>query len=174
MYSEPVCTISRWLAAVDGSDVYVERLGQGEEVVLIHGFGWSERPRQGQAYSFDNQVKTVLGVLDALGIERAHLIGHSYGGGIALWLASHHPQRVRSLVLMGSLLPGTEFESGRRLPSTGPLTPVAVRWMLRRGFLRMALESPYYDPGKVDDALGESYRERLRVEGVEPFLAGSS
>ena len=186
--------------AVDGSDVYVERWGQGEAVVLIHGFGgsshnwsrvaedfadrfwlvapdlrgfgWSERPHQRQAYSFENQVKTVLGVLDALEIERAHLVGHSYGGGVALWLASSYPERVRSLVLVGSLFPGTEFDSGRRLPSTGPLTPMAVRWMLRPSFLRNALQDSYYDPEKVDDALVDSYRERLRIEGINRAFRG--
>lgn len=185
---------------VDGSQVYVEQWGAGEPVLLIHGFGgsshnwarvaeeladryrlvapdlrgfgWSERPPDRDAYSFDNQVATVLGVLDALEVERAHVVGHSYGGGVALWLASRHPQRVRSLTLIGSTFPGTEFESGRRLPSAGPLTPLAVRWMLRPSFLRNALESSYFDPGKVDDALVEEYRDRLRVEGVNRAFRG--
>ena len=185
---------------VDGSEVYVERWGRGEAVLLIHGFGgsshnwsrvaedladdfwlvapdlrgfgWSERPDSRQAYSFENQVRTVLGVLDALEIERAHVVGHSYGGGVALWLANRHPERVRSLVLVGSTLPGTEYDSGRRLPSAGPLTPMAVRWMLRPAFLRNALESSYYDPDKVDDALVASYKERLSVEGVNRAFRG--
>lgn len=185
---------------IDGSEVYVERWGEGEAVVLVHGFGgsshnwsrvaeslsdrywlvapdlrgfgWSERPDQRQEYSFENQVKTVLGVLDALEIERAHVVGHSYGGGVALWLASRYPERVRSLVLVGSTLPGTEFDSGQRLPSAGPLTPLAVRWMLRPSFIRNALQSSYYDPARVDDALVDSYRERLRVEGVNRAFRG--
>ena len=185
---------------VDGSQVYVEQWGVGDPVLLIHGFGgsshnwvrvadelsdryqlvapdlrgfgWSERPHEYQAYSFENQVETVLGVLDALEIDRAHVVGHSYGGGVALWLASRHPERVRSLVLVGSTLPGTEFDTGRRLRSAGPLTPIAVRWMLRPSFLRNALESSYYDPGKVDEALVEEYRERLRVEGVNRAFRG--
>ena len=183
-----------------GSEVYVEQWGQGEPVLLIHGFGgsshnwepvaedlaenyrliapdlrgfgWSERPADKAVYAFESQVELVLGVLDVLGIERAHVVGHSYGGGVALWLASRNPERVRSLVLVGSTLPGTEFEAGRSLPNAGPLTPMAVRWMLRPSFLRNALESSYYDPEKVDGDLVEDYRERLRVEGVNRAFRG--
>ena len=41
--------------------------------------------------------------MDALGIEKAHLVGNSFGGGIALRLATRHPDRVDKLVLMGSM-----------------------------------------------------------------------
>ena len=46
--------------------------------------------------------------MDALGIEKAHLVGNSFGGGIALRLATQHPDRVGKLVLMGSM--GVPFE----------------------------------------------------------------
>ena len=46
--------------------------------------------------------------MDALGIEKAHLVGNSFGGGIALRLATKHPDRVDKMVLMGSM--GVPFE----------------------------------------------------------------
>ncbi|SEP89343.1 2-hydroxymuconate semialdehyde hydrolase [Solimonas aquatica] len=71
------------------------------------GFGFTERP-QGISYTMDAWVQHLLGVLDALGIERAHLVGNSFGGALALALATRHPQRVARLVLMGSV--GVRFK----------------------------------------------------------------
>ncbi|PHV03874.1 2-hydroxy-6-oxo-2,4-heptadienoate hydrolase [Janthinobacterium sp. BJB412] len=65
------------------------------------GFGYTERPA-GVRYTMENWVAHILGFMDALGIERAHVVGNSFGGGLALALAIQAPQRVRRLVLMGS------------------------------------------------------------------------
>jgi pimeloyl-ACP methyl ester carboxylesterase len=71
------------------------------------GFGYSERPADVK-YGLDTWADQTLGVMDALGIEKAHLIGNSFGGAIALRLATKHPDRVDKLVLMGSM--GVPFE----------------------------------------------------------------
>jgi pimeloyl-ACP methyl ester carboxylesterase len=62
-------------------------------------------------YSGSDLVEDVVGILDALGIERAHLVGISMGGGIAQFVALDHPERVASLTLI-STSPG----SGADLP----------------------------------------------------------
>ena len=66
------------------------------------GFGFSDRPA-GQAYTMEAWVAQAVGVLDALDIERSDLVGNSFGGALALALAIRHPQRVRRLVMMGSV-----------------------------------------------------------------------
>jgi pimeloyl-ACP methyl ester carboxylesterase len=71
------------------------------------GFGYSDRPADVK-YSLDTWADQTLGVMDALGIEKAHLIGNSFGGAIALRLATKNPDRVDKLVLMGSM--GVPFE----------------------------------------------------------------
>ncbi|MFD0431375.1 alpha/beta fold hydrolase [Streptomyces zhihengii] len=43
-----------------------------------------------------------LGLMDALGIDRAHVVGHSAGGLIAQWIAAEHPERLESLTVIGS------------------------------------------------------------------------
>lgn len=68
----------------------------------IVGFGYTERP-SGIDYGLDTWTAHALGVLDALGIERAHVVGNSFGGSLALALAIRHPERVQRLVLMGSV-----------------------------------------------------------------------
>ena len=71
------------------------------------GFGFSDRPKD-VTYSLQTWADQTVGVMDALGIEKAHLIGNSFGGGIALRLATRHPDRVQKMVLMGSM--GVPFE----------------------------------------------------------------
>ncbi|MQA83873.1 MAG: alpha/beta fold hydrolase [Streptosporangiales bacterium] len=64
------------------------------------GFGCSDKPEiQGQFFTFS--ADTLAGLLDALGIERAHLVGNSLGGGTAVRFALRHPDRAGRLVLMG-------------------------------------------------------------------------
>jgi 2-hydroxymuconate-semialdehyde hydrolase len=66
------------------------------------GFGFTDRPA-GQAYSMDVWVQQALDLLDALGVPQVDLVGNSFGGALALALAIRAPQRVRRLVLMGSV-----------------------------------------------------------------------
>lgn len=73
----------------------------------ILGFGFTERPVNA-VYTMEVWVQHLIGFLDALGIEKAHLVGNSFGGGLALRTAATHPNRVADLVLMGSV--GAPFE----------------------------------------------------------------
>ena len=61
------------------------------------GHGWSELPDR--PYTIDVLAAHLLGLLDALGIERAHLSGESLGGWVAAWTAAQAPDRVDRLVL---------------------------------------------------------------------------
>lgn len=68
--------------------------------VITHdhrGIGQSEPSRSG--YTVDRIAADVIGLMDALEIERAHVVGHSTGGAIAQTLAVEHPGRLASVVL---------------------------------------------------------------------------
>jgi pimeloyl-ACP methyl ester carboxylesterase len=71
------------------------------------GFGYSDRP-EGIEYGLETWANQTVGLMDTLGIQKAHLVGNSFGGAIALRIASQHPERVGKLVLMGSM--GVHFE----------------------------------------------------------------
>lgn len=70
------------------------------------GFGYSDRP-EGYEYSCQNWADQVVNFMDALGIQKAHLVGNSFGGSNALRLITQHPERVEKLALMGSM--GVDF-----------------------------------------------------------------
>ena len=76
------------------------------------GHGESDAPDDVALYSMDACVAQVIAVLDAVGIARAHFIGYSMGGRVALSLAASEPGRVGSLVLVG-VSPGERDPAAR-------------------------------------------------------------
>ena len=64
------------------------------------GFGDSDHPASG--YTFQELAADAVALLDALGIERAAIVGHSFGSFVAREVAISHPQRVTALVLIGT------------------------------------------------------------------------
>jgi 2-hydroxy-6-oxonona-2,4-dienedioate hydrolase/4,5:9,10-diseco-3-hydroxy-5,9,17-trioxoandrosta-1(10),2-diene-4-oate hydrolase len=130
---------------VDGKPIFVAEAGSGPAVVMLHGGGPGasgvsnysrniaalathyrvivpDMPGYGRSDKhvdhsdpFGYLADMIRGLLDALGIDTAHLIGNSYGGAAALRLALDTPNRVRKLVLMGPGGVGTT----RGVPTAG-------------------------------------------------------
>jgi pimeloyl-ACP methyl ester carboxylesterase len=185
---------------VDGRQVYVEQQGAGQVVVLLHGFGessyswrqvmpelarsfrvvapdlngfgWTERPRDPQSYTREGQERLVLGVLGALGVTRAQFVGHSYGGSLTLFLASRHPELVRSMVLIDSAAPTYSDDRRSRVASLRPLDSLFVRLALTPRHIRGSLLASVYDPALVTPGLVRAYLERLRVHGEDDAYYG--
>lgn len=117
---------------VNGIRIYYELHGSGPPLLLIEGLGcalWCWQPllpvlaRHYTVIAYDNRgvgrsdqpempysiplmADDAAGLLQSLGVERAHVLGHSMGGYIAQELALLYPERVSSLVLMASALSG--------------------------------------------------------------------
>lgn len=126
------------------------------------GFGYSERP-EGFAYGMDAWVRQAVGLLDALGIERADLVGNSFGGGLALALAIRHPERVRRLVLMGSV--GVPFELTPGLDAVWGYEPSLAA-------MRALLDIFAFDRSRVTDELARlRYEASIRPGFQESFAA---
>jgi pimeloyl-ACP methyl ester carboxylesterase len=104
------------------------------------GYGSSRLPAGG----FAANARAVLADLDSRGIERAVLVGHSYGGGVALWAAALAPHRVEAVVLLASVGPGCVNGWDRLLaaPGAGPLCALAAwrltPWLARARLARIA------------------------------------
>ena len=73
----------------------------------LRGFGESDRPEAIEDYSIGRSVADMSDVLDALGVERAHVVGHDWGAGLAWALAAFVPDRVDRLVVMSVGHPNT-------------------------------------------------------------------
>ncbi len=70
-------------------------------LVDLRGHGRSDRPDSG--YHMDDMAGDVIGVMDQLSLERAHVVGSSLGAEVGLSMAANYPQRVHSLVCDGAL-----------------------------------------------------------------------
>jgi 4,5:9,10-diseco-3-hydroxy-5,9,17-trioxoandrosta-1(10),2-diene-4-oate hydrolase len=138
-------TMTERIVRVNGKEVFVADTGAGPPAVLLHGGGPGasgvsnysrniealahnyhvivpDMPGYGRsakgvdrADPFGYLADHIRGMLDVLGIDRAHLVGNSYGGACALRLALDTPHRVDKLVLMGPGGVGTT----RGLPTNG-------------------------------------------------------
>lgn len=124
------------------------------------GFGFSDRP-EGVAYGKPTWTAQAIGLLDALGIDKAHVVGNSFGGAIALDLAIRHPDRIGRLALMGSV--GVDF----------PITPgLDAVWGYEPSIesMRKLLDIFAYDRSLVNDELAElRYRASIRPGFHESF-----
>lgn len=126
------------------------------------GFGFTERPA-GVRYDIDTWVGQLVGLLDALELPRAHIVGNSFGGAIALHLAARHPERVDRLVLMGSV--------GLSFPITAGLDAVWGYQPSVEG-MRELLDIFAYDRTLVTDELARTrYAASVQPGFQESFAA---
>jgi 2-hydroxymuconate-semialdehyde hydrolase len=176
----------------NGIQTNYHEYGQGEPVLLIHGsgpgvtgwanwrltipalaenfrviapdivgFGYTERPANVQ-YNMDTWVKHILGFMDALGIEKAHVVGNSFGGGLALAMAIRVPQRVGRLVLMGSA--GLPFTLTEGLDRVWGYTPSIDN-------MRGLLDLFAFDRNRVTDDLARMRYEASVRPGIQEAFA---
>ena len=126
------------------------------------GFGFTDRP-EGQPYNMDAWVAQAVGVLDALGIEKTDLVGNSFGGALALALTIRHPERVRRLVLMGSV--GVPFQITKGLDDVWGYEPSFEN-------MRRIMDVFAYDRNLVNDELARlRYEASIRPGFQESFSA---
>ncbi|MDX6475154.1 MAG: hypothetical protein QOH95_665 [Gaiellaceae bacterium] len=121
----------------DGITLEVRDEGEGAPVVLLHGFpdsshlwrnqvpalvaaghrviapdlrgfGASDKPQEVGAYRITNSAADVVAILDVLELERAHVVGHDWGAGLAWVVAGLYPDRVDRLVAMSVGHPNTQ------------------------------------------------------------------
>lgn len=166
--------------------------GQGEPVLLIHGsgpgvtgwanwrltipalaenfrviapdivgFGYTERPVDVQ-YNMETWLNHILGFMDALGIQKAHVVGNSFGGGLALAMAIRAPKRVERLVLMGSA--GLPFTLTEGLDRVWGYTPSIEN-------MRGLLDLFAFDRSRVTDDLARMRYEASVRPGIQEAFA---
>ena len=133
----------------------------------LPGFGASEKPARG-AYNAAWFARSILGYLDAMAIDKAHLVGNSMGGRVALEVALEHPERVGSVSL---LAPSVAWRRNRGFaPLVRLLRPelAAIPHAMRADQVRETFWSLFARPDRLDPAAAdivadefcETYRSR--------------
>ncbi len=196
MRETPEIRVSRYEAKIGGWPVRYEAAGKGEPVVLVHGLsgstrwwsrnvsdiagryrvylvdlpGFGKMRRLRRRFILAEAADWLSEWMDAVGLERAHLVGHSMGGYICLRLAASRPEAVRRLVLVAP----AGVPTGRSMVGhLGPLLEAAL------------YATPSFLPVLVQDAvrtgpatlwrvarelLAEDVREDLRRIGAPTLL----
>ncbi|ATQ31719.1 alpha/beta hydrolase [Rhodococcus ruber] len=112
------------------------------------GYSPGARPDGVAAYTVDLLVGDVVGLLDATGLDRAHLVGHDWGAAVAWQVAAHHPDRITTLTAVS-------------VPH-----PAAYGWALREDAdqqARAAYIKLLRQEGKAEHVLLEDDARRLRA-----------
>ncbi len=142
-------------------------------------FGLTERPMPGRwegesPYSLDSQVELLIGLMDALQIDQAILVGNSAGGTIAFAAALKYPERVQALVGVDAAIYTGGPNSGLlrfflRTPQVNHLGPLISRSLAgERG--DEFLKSAWHNPDLISDEVIEGYRKPLKVENWDKAL----
>lgn len=133
-----------WLCHLEDLWTHPAAQSTRDKLTRAHRFVWYDRlgcglsDRAGFAMSIDNDVEQLVAVLDGAGIERASLIGYSFGGPAAIVFAARYPQRVERLVLYGTFCQGSALGSDEALEATKTL--MQTSWSLgTRWFASMFL-----------------------------------
>ncbi len=162
----------------------IQEVGSGEPIVFVHGGLWPavalaplvrelpgyrcillDRPGCGLSSPVDWRkhevgivAATVMGgVVEALGLERTHVIGHSIGGVWALRLAQAHPARVGRIAILGASplvpeMPRPTFLAVLASPIGAIITRLPQNEDRARSILRQDGHGPSLDAGRIPDA----------------------
>lgn len=170
------------IAEVNGTHLQFEIAGSGHPLVLIHGFSLDGRMWDDQFFTFANNyrvlrydmrgfgksalptteeyshVDDLVALLDHVGLPKAHLVGLSLGGRVAIDTAIAHPTRVASLVPVDTVLQGYKWTSD----DAGYIWKAAAELGVATA-KQLWLEHPYFTPARrnpdVAYRLGNIIRE---------------
>jgi pimeloyl-ACP methyl ester carboxylesterase len=156
------------------SDDFVDvlpALAERGHTVLVDQRGHGDSTNTGDGYHFDQLVDDLVGFLDARGIARCDLLGHSMGGMVALRFALAHPDRLASLVLMDTSPGPIEVmpKAVRRgVADLGRTQGMGAVYRLMRENMG-ATSLPAAMQRRIEE-LGERYWERIEanLEGMDP------
>lgn len=125
------------------------------------GFGYSDKPANYPygLHLFTNQIEAFM---QAKQINRANVIGHSMGGGLALSMAVAYPQRIQSLVLIDPLA------FPLKMPFYFAMTQMLGEWakpIMGKTIVKQILKQIMYDPRKITEEQINAYDFPLHTQG---------
>jgi pimeloyl-ACP methyl ester carboxylesterase len=190
---EQYMPVERNTVEIDGQLLHYLRAGSGPPLLLLHGllggaFCWRlnvdalsgqrtifavdlpglgacDAPRHLDC-SMTAQAQRVRSLLEQLGLESVDVVGSSWGGAIAMFVAAQS-RRVRSLVLAAPVNPWSDLGAGRIRFFKGRLGGALLRlaWPFSRPVHRIAVERMYGDPRRVPSGTIEGYSAQFMQPG---------
>lgn len=156
-------------------------LGQGLRVLAFdaRGRGLSDKPHAG--YTMADHTADLLGALDALGLERVSLGGHSFGGLLTYYVAANHPERVERAVILDAPAEVDPAILDQIAPSLARLERTFASWSEYDELIR---SFPYWDGFAWTDEIQAYYRAdaeelpdgtvrpRCRAEQIRAVIEG--
>lgn len=124
----------------------------------MRGRGESDAPASG--YAIEDHARDVLGLLDALELERVVLVGHSFGGLLTYWLAANHPERVDRCVAIDAPAALDPAMIDQIQPSLDRLDRIYPSW---DDYVSIVKSMPYFDEGGWDADVEQYYRADVRI-----------
>jgi pimeloyl-ACP methyl ester carboxylesterase len=131
-------------------------LGEGVRLLIpdMRGRGLSDKPANG--YALDDHAQDMLGLMDALGVAKVALVGHSFGGLLSWYISRYYPERVSKVVILDSAL---EVAHERVLSKIRPSLERLGKAMPSYATFTDAMKvSPYYNDGSWDEDVDAMYR----------------
>ncbi|MFD5175679.1 alpha/beta fold hydrolase [Nocardia sp. NPDC058379] len=118
--------------------------------------GYTEARRPDFAYDLPAMSAAIASFLDAVGLDRATLVGHSWGGAWSMYFAQEHPDRVARLVLLDA--PGLDAEKAPVTPLfTTPLLGELATELTTRSFYAENIRATFAHPRLVTDEIVDAY-----------------
>jgi pimeloyl-ACP methyl ester carboxylesterase len=190
---QPVHTVT-----VNGTRIAYLDAGGGPPVILIHGFGGSmwqweyqqaalaphyrvitlDLPGSGlsdkpeSAYTPAEMVASFRGFMDALGIQKAVLVGNSMGAGLAIGMALAQPDRVDRLVLIGGLPKGVREKMAsplfkRAIDTSAPVWLIRFgNWLFGRWVTGDVLKEIVHDHSRLTQAVIDRSAQNRKQPGL--------
>jgi 2-hydroxymuconate-semialdehyde hydrolase len=152
----------------DWEEGFAEELARTFRVVAFdnYGFGRSDR-NHGWEYGISLWARQAVDLLDALGIERAVILGHSSGAAVAAIVSAEHPERIRGAVLVGHGLAVDPAQIVPAIPGIGELwaSQIAENGETYSPMHRTRLEESYRIRG-TRSALLMFIRRQFTIDGL--------
>jgi len=136
--------------------------------VDLRGRGLSDKPAHG--YTLEDHAADIIGMLDRLGMESAIIGGHSFGGLLSIYLATHYPDRIKKIIIIDA--------AARSHPNTATMVAPAIsrlgkKWPSFSAYLAEIKQSPSLK-GKWFPEMESYYRADVKETDNGSYTTNSS
>lgn len=174
-------------------------IGQGDPLVMVHGFslcaytwrnnvhalldagfrliliempghGQSDIPSSSYPFTVEQIAHDIVTLTRGIGLESFHLIGHSLGAGLALFISTHYAQSVRNAVVVAP----PAFGPPRRLLLTYPGMTALASVFFGRWTVKANMKAMYYDDDLIDAEIIDEYALQINKDGYWNMLGALS